>query len=161
MAEDIDNRNYELAYHLNPDIEETGLAGHVQEMEKIMAESGGSVLISREPKKKHLSYPIKKKNYAYFGVVDFSAGPEAIEKINARLKLQNDILRYLIVQKPATGKEIRILGTERPRARMRTHEPSAVGVGREGAEKEKAAIVGEEGKPEQIEKEIEDVLEKI
>lgn len=157
MELSTENRNYELAYHLNPDIEESDLTGRFQELEKIVTENGGSVLISKEPKKKHLSYPLKKKNYAYFGVIDFNAPPESLEKVNARMKLQNNILRYLLTQKSDGKKELRVLGTERPRPRMKTHEPSAVG--RENLEK--PAKTGEETKPEQIEKEIEEVLEKL
>ncbi len=151
--ESIAANNYELAYHLNPEIEEGEVKNQVQELEKVLTENGAAVLISREPKKRPLSYPIRKKNYSYFGVLDFSALPEATEKINSQMKLQNQVLRYLLLKKPGDEKELRTLGMERPRPRMKTHEPTAVG--RETAKPK------EEIKPEQLEKEIEELLGKI
>jgi len=153
--QELVNRNYEFAYHLNSDIEETDVRKNAQELENIMAQNGADVLISREPKRKHLSYPIKHKNYSYFGQIDFSVLPEKIEKINAQMKLQSNVMRYLVTEKP-DEKNLRILGTERPHSRMKTHEATAPGRDEAGTGKPK-----EEIKPEQLEKEIEEVLEKI
>jgi len=149
METEIQNRNYELAYHLNSDIEEADIRKNIQELEDIVGQNSGSILISRDAKRKHLSYPLRHKHYSYFGSIDFSILPEMIEKIVAQMKLQRNVLRYLITEKP-DEKNLRVLGTERPR-RFKTHEPA------EDSEK----IKKEETKPEQIEKEIEDVLEKI
>lgn len=152
-SEGLTFSNYELAYHLNPDIEEGEMKNQVQELEKALTENGATVLISREPKKRPLSYPIRKKSYSYFGVLDFNASPEATEKINSQMKLQNQILRFLVLKKPSQEKGLRTLGLERPRPRMKTHEPTAIS--------REAAKSKEEIKPEQLEKEIEEALERI
>lgn len=152
-SEGLISSNYELAYHLNPEIEESEMKNQVQELEKALTENGATVLISREPKKRPLSYPIRKKNYSYFGVLDFNASPEATEKINSRIKLQNQVLRFLVLKKPPEEKKLRTLGMERPQPRMKTHEPTAVS--------REAAKPKEEIKPEQLEKEIEEALGKI
>ena len=143
-----DNKNYELAYHLTADLEEGAVPAQVVGLEKLVVHSGGTVLLSREPKRKHLSYPIRQKHYAYFGILDFNARPEVIAQLNTQLKLQNQFLRYLVIAKPPSDKELRVLGSERPRPRMKTHEPSA--------QPTVPAV-----KPEQMEKEIAEVLEKI
>ena len=124
MAEDSnDSKTYELAYHLNPDLEEAKVRTHVQELNELVTKSGGSVLTAREPRRIHLSYPVKNKGYAYFGVTDFAAPAETIEKINAQMKLQNGLLRYLLLVKPDI-KDLRILGEHRARPRLvKTHEP--------------------------------------
>jgi ribosomal protein S6 len=152
MDSEAISRNYELTYHLNSDIEEADVRKHVQELEDIVTQNSASVLTSREPKKKHLSYPLKHKHYSYFGWIDFSGSPEVIEKVTAQLKLQSNLMRYMITEKP-NEKGLRVLGTERPRSRIKTHEAGTVG--RDDAKPK------EEVKPEQLEKEIEDVLEKI
>lgn len=154
MEQETNNKNYEFAYHLNPDIEETDIRRNVQELENIMTQNGGTVFISVEPKKKHLSYPLKHKHYSYFGHINFSVGPEKIEKINAQMMLQHNVVRYLLTEMP-NEKNLRLLGAEKQRSRLRTHEASAPG--REDVDGKKK----EEVKPGQIEKEIEDVLEKI
>lgn len=154
MEPDITAKNYELAYHLNPDIEESELGAHVQELQNIITQNSGSILVSKDPKRKHLSYPIKHKHYSHFGIFDFSATPETLEKLNAQLKLQNDILRYILLKKEIEDKDLRILGVER-HPRIKTHEPTAL------SREEMERAGKEEVKPEEMEKEIEEVLEKI
>lgn len=142
---------YELAYHITPDLEEAAAKTRGQELETLLTQSGGAVVTSREPKKIHLSYPLAHKHYAYFGVMDFSASAEAIENINAQMKLQEGILRFMVVKKPQV-KEVRALG-DRSRSRRvhvaPTHKPGTT----------------PEIKPKQeekiIEKELADVLEKL
>ncbi len=145
-------RVYELAYHFIPDLEEAEVAAHLKDLESLVGKQGGSVITSREPKKIHLSYPIDHKYYGFFGVVEFSAQAEAITGLNAALKLQDGILRFLLVVKPTGKKEIRALGDQRNRrSRINvapTHRPST----------EPKAAPTEEKK---IEKELEDVLEKL
>lgn len=152
MAEvNLDAKTYELAYHLNPDLEEAGVKAQVQELNDLIAQSGGSVLISRDPRKSHLSYPIKNKHYAFFGLMDFTALPEVIERVSAQMKLQNSVLRYLLLAKPDI-KELRILGQHRSRPRVRTHEP----ITPIETTKQKPKTKEE---TEQLEKDIEKVIE--
>lgn len=122
METEIQTKTYELAYHIIPDFEEAEVKARSQEINSLVSQNGGSIIADREPRRVHLSYPIKNKNYAYFGIMDFTAEPTIIEKINAQLKLQNGILRYLLLVKPES-KEVRTLGEYRARQRMvKTHE---------------------------------------
>ena len=146
-------KTYELAFHLNPDLEEAEVRVRLQELDGLIAQSGGSTLTSRDPRKSHLSYPIKNKHYAYFGLIDFSALPETIEKVNAQMKLQSGVMRYLLLAKPDI-KELRILGQHRSRPRMmKTHEPAAAETAK------KAPKVKTKGETEQLEQEIEKAIE--
>lgn len=147
-----ESRAYELAYHFTPDLAEAEVAAHLKELESLVGTSGGLVIASREPKKIHLSYPIDHKYYGFFGVVEFNAQAEAITGLNAALKLQNGVLRYLIVAKPSEKKEIRALGDQRNRR-------SRVNV----APTHKAApeVKKEKTEEKEIEKELEGVLGKI
>ncbi len=153
MEAEIINKTYELAYHLNPDVEEAEVGRHTQELQSLITQNSGSILASKEPKQKHLSYPLKQKHYAYFGTFDFSVSPENISKINSEIKLQNNILRYLLIQK--SDKDLRTLGSVRIRSKIKTHQP----VSREGLEQVNKGT--ENIKPEEMEKEIEEVLEKL
>ncbi|MEK7151263.1 MAG: 30S ribosomal protein S6 [Patescibacteria group bacterium] len=144
---DQNNKNYELAYHINPDLEEAEVKMRAQELNELISKSGGSILISRDPRKSHLSYPIKNNNYAYFGTMDFSISPESIEKINSQMKLLGDVLRYLLLSKP-TAKELRILGQHRSKPKIKTHE---------------SIVTVEPQKPKTMEetKQLEEELEKV
>ncbi len=155
MEESTSKNQYELAYHLMPEFDEKELAPKVAEIEKIITQNGGGVLKSQEPKKKHLSYPIKQKNYANFGVMEFEAPPENIESINAQMKMQTDILRYLLIQGYGEGKVLRSLTPSKRRAR-----PAKLG---EVVEPTSQPIRAKEesAKPEEIEKQLEEVLGEI
>lgn len=157
MLDDIETKNYELAYHITPDIEEGEIKAKLDQLQSLITQAGGQVNNSHEPKRKHLSYPLHQKHYSYFGSLDFTASPEFIEKFNSEMKLQNHFLRYLVINKMDSSKGLRVLGTERPKPRMKTHEPTTPN--REDIQK--AGKPKEVVTPGQIEKEIEDVLEKI
>lgn len=153
MEDGNDLKTYELAYHLNPDLEEDAVRVRMKEMIDLITQSNGSILTSAEPRKIHLSYPIKNKQYAYFGVASFKALPEIIEKINAQLKLQDSILRFLLLIKPDTKTGLRVLGEFRARPRLvKTHETTAETSREPVKEKTKEET-------EQLEKEIEKVIE--
>lgn len=46
--------------------------------------------------KKHLAYKIKKHNEGYYIVYQFRNSPDTIKEIERSLKLNKDVLRYLI-----------------------------------------------------------------
>lgn len=45
-----------------------------------------------------LAYPIKHQQKAYYAHFEFSSGPKNISSLDKSLKLNEDILRYLIVK---------------------------------------------------------------
>lgn len=45
-----------------------------------------------------LAYPIKKQNKAYYAHFEFEADPQSISSLDKSLKLEEDILRYLIIR---------------------------------------------------------------
>ncbi|MBI2062739.1 MAG: 30S ribosomal protein S6 [Candidatus Yanofskybacteria bacterium] len=145
---DIQPKTYELAYHLGPDLEEIDIKAQTQELSALVTQAGGSILTSKVPQRVHLSYMIKNKQYANFGILDFSAPTETIEKINSQIKLQGGILRYLLLKKPDEGKELRILGQYRSRPRIKTHEPATAEIAKKPA-KEKT-----EAEKQQLEQEM-------
>ena len=140
---------YELAYHMHPNLEEADVTKGMRDIGSLVTKNGGVVVMSHDPKKIRLSYPIDHQRSAYFGVMDFSAPTEMIAEFNAQLKLQGDIMRFLITVKPE-GKELRMFGDQRTR-KVRTH---AV-IPRPAPEKSTPA------QEQQMEKKLEDVLEKI
>ena len=155
--DDKEIKNYELAFHINPDMEEADIKKHAQDVNDLVTQSGGTILTLQEPKKIHLSYPLKQKNYGYFCTTIFSGEPETIEKINSQIKLHSEILRYLIISLPKTGKEIRTLGS--PRLRTVRVRPTSTSLKTEvGGTSEKPKIEKSEASEKEIEKSIEEVI---
>lgn len=158
MAGETESKIYELGYHLIPDLEGADAKIQAQEFSNLITQNNGSVLFSKEPKHIHLSYPIRRKHYGYFGTFDFTAPPDAIEKIDAQMKLQSNVLRFLLIKKLRGGEGLRILGEHRAeRIKAKPQEPLAQRGGAQTfpEQKEKAR---KEIKTEEIEKEIEKVI---
>lgn len=148
---DTEPKTYELAYHVSSNLEEAQVKTSVEELSNLITNDGGTIVMAREPKRIHLSYPIKKQQYAYFGIFDFKAPAETIEKLGAQMKLHGNILRYLLIKKPLEGKELRTLGEARTRRAKRTYE----------AKKETPATPAEKVENETKTKVMEEELEEV
>ncbi|MBI2068503.1 MAG: 30S ribosomal protein S6 [Candidatus Yanofskybacteria bacterium] len=68
----MEKQNYELAFHLNPNLEESKVQETKQALEKSITGRNGNVLFSREPEKMRLSYQIKHNDNAFFGYIQFT-----------------------------------------------------------------------------------------
>jgi small subunit ribosomal protein S6 len=93
----MEQNTYELAFHLLPNIEESEVASNVEHLKGLIAQFGGTITQVVEAKKTRLSYPIRHHRYAYFGYFHFNAEPAAIAKLNAQMKLEDKVLRYLLL----------------------------------------------------------------
>lgn len=97
MNESEKTKEYEIAYLLSSEISEEKLDLEIAELEKIIKESGGEVVESNMPKKRWLSYEVKKQRQAYFGFIRFKIPTEGVGKIKSVLSLYKKIMRFLIV----------------------------------------------------------------
>lgn len=46
-----------------------------------------------------LSYPIKRQDKAFYALYEFEAEPNVISSLDKKLKLNEDIIRYLLIKK--------------------------------------------------------------
>ena len=46
-----------------------------------------------------LAYPIQKKNEGYYVVVDFKASPQLPKELDRRLKISDNVMRHIIINK--------------------------------------------------------------
>lgn len=95
---DSEQKNYELAYLLNPSLPEEDVLTWSNKLAALIEEARGVIRHSELPKKRQLSYPIKKTTTAYFGWLNFSTLPEEISNVNKRVKAIEQILRHLIIE---------------------------------------------------------------
>lgn len=142
--------NYELGFHLIPELEDEQVRVKAQEIEANITQLGGTILGSHEPRKQRLSYPIEHKRLAYFGVINFKSPTEALEDLENTLKLNDSLLRFLVLKVRENPKVLRSLKESSPRTRIKTHTPPSP-----------QSKPKEEIKPEVMEKQIEDVIGNI
>jgi ribosomal protein S6 len=98
MLEEDFKKEYEISFLLLKD-------GFDGEIEKAVMAEGGEVFYKKPAVSLRLAYPINKQPSAYFGFMYFRASPSAAEKIQRQLKLNPDILRFLIITPPMPVKE--------------------------------------------------------
>ena len=48
---------------------------------------------------KKLAYPIRKKNEGYYAIIEFKANPDFPKELDRRLKISDNIIRHIIVNK--------------------------------------------------------------
>ncbi len=142
--------NYELALHFLPELEEEESAKKFEEIKESVTKLGGAISGSHEPKKQHLSYLINHKKYSFFGVLNFKSPTEAIAQLESQLKLNDSVLRFLVLKVKENAKYLKSLKESSPRTKIKTYTPP------KPDDKPK-----EEIKPEVMEKQIEDVIGNI
>lgn len=89
---------YEVMFIINPTVDE---AGRTEVIDKVKAciEEMGTVKAVDEMGLRKLAYPIEKKLDGYYVVVDFEASPELPKELDRRLKINDRVMRHLIVNK--------------------------------------------------------------
>ena len=97
-----------MAYLLTPDISEDKIESEVSELKDFIAKNGGDVIQANLPEKRRLAYPVKKQNFAYFGVVYFNSDTESLDKIKKALVFYKKVLRHLLLNATAKAKPVNL-----------------------------------------------------
>lgn len=99
-------RKYELTIIVKPDMDATALAAVLEKVKGYIAENHGNVVKTDAWGLRRLGYPIRKYRegqYVHF-LTELEA--TAVARLESRVRLNEDILRHLLViaQAPAPGK---------------------------------------------------------
>lgn len=89
--------NYELTLLIN-DAKKNSLF-IAKEIENIIKEKQGIIGPIKELKKINLAYPIEKNLMADIAIIEFSIIPAQISLIEKEIKLNKNILRYILIKK--------------------------------------------------------------
>ena len=92
--------NYEVMFIIDPTLEDEKKDAAVERVKSVIAAEGevGNVDVWGLRK---LTYPIQKKNEGYYVVIDFKAEPTLPAELDRRLKISEDFMRHIIVNKDA------------------------------------------------------------
>ena len=94
-------KNYELMFIINPTLEEEKKNAVVEKVTEIITNGGGEVSKTDVWGMRKLAYPIEKKEEGYYVVLEFQAAPELPKKLNRRLRISDDVMRHLVINKDA------------------------------------------------------------
>ena len=92
--------NYEVIFIIDPTLEDEKKDAAVERVKNVIAAEGevGNVDVWGLRK---LAYPIQKKNEGYYVVIDFKAEPTLPAELDRRLRISEDFMRHIIVNKDA------------------------------------------------------------
>jgi len=142
--------NYELAFHLNPNLEEAKVKEIKEKIESIITSNKGVISYSKEPEKIRLSYEIKHIGYSFFSYIQFNLSESmALDELNEQLKLNADVIRYLIIKLPS---DLQKKQSMLKQIKMR-----------EGQEKraQAKAVVPKVGENKELDKKLEEIIEQL
>ena len=73
----------------------------VEKVTEIITNGGGEVSKTDVWGMRKLAYPIEKKEEGYYVVLEFQAAPELPKELNRRLRISDDVMRHLVINKDA------------------------------------------------------------
>ena len=91
-------RQYELVYVMNPDAGEEAVNGLHARVEEIVTTRGGQIDKTDNWGRRRLAYEIDRHKEGTYVLELFSGPAELVAELDRRLKVADDILRYLIVR---------------------------------------------------------------
>jgi small subunit ribosomal protein S6 len=89
-------RNYELAYILDPELDEESISTFEERFKGWVVAAGGTIKNVDSWGKRRLAYPVKKHNEGYYYFVQIDMPPQAGIELERDLRLSEQVLRFMI-----------------------------------------------------------------
>ena len=90
-------RTYEALYIINPSLEDDGIQTIVKEVEALVTNQGGAIVRSEIWGRRKMAYTVKKFTDGCFVLLRLTASPEFVQKLEMHFKLNESILRFMVV----------------------------------------------------------------
>jgi len=92
---------YEAMYIVTPELEDEVIKTVIEKFSGIITANGGEIEKVDEWGRKKLAYPIDYKTEGYYVLVNFAAAPELPRELERNFKIDEKILRYMVVRSEA------------------------------------------------------------
>lgn len=96
-------RAYETMYILRPTIEEEAVDQLVTKFADHVTNAGGKVEKAEKRGRKRLAYEVKDFRDGFYVLMNFEAAPESITELERAFKLNDDVIRHVVVRTPGTN----------------------------------------------------------
>jgi small subunit ribosomal protein S6 len=135
---------YDTTFILNPQLEESGLDGRIQEYIDLIGGNGGKLVKESRIGMRRLAYEIANLNQGYYVSLVFDGSPELVNELERRLRLDEGCLRFLtcryqdfsVRRKDAKKKKIKEYPSESAEPRVQEQPTEAPRAGAPGTEAE-------------------------
>lgn len=89
-------RDYELAFILNPEVNEEEVRTIQDRIEQIVATYGGQIVKVNQWGRRRLAYPIERHRDGLYTFIDMILTPETVAEIERMLKVSEIVLRHMV-----------------------------------------------------------------
>lgn len=89
---------YELAVVVNGQLDEEQRLAVLENCKELVGRFGGTITNVEDWGKKKLAYEIQKMDEGYYSFIQFDAESSAIAEIESRMRIMDNVLRYLCVK---------------------------------------------------------------
>lgn len=89
---------YEMMILISPLLEEQAQNNIIDFIKRYIEENQGKTMFVEKWGKRSLQYKIKRFPEAYYNIIYFSIDPKYLGELERRLKLKEEILRYMIIK---------------------------------------------------------------
>lgn len=104
---------YESVFIARQDISAAQVESLVEEFTTIITDLGGSVAGSEYWGLRSLAYRVRKNRKGHYVLLNIECPPEGVQELERRLRLNEDILRYLTIRVDALNEEPSIMMTQK------------------------------------------------
>jgi len=102
-------RLYEVVYILDPALLEDAVTAKLEKFHALATAKGGEVTAIDHWGVRQLAYPVRKLGSGYYVVAQFTAASDALPEFERLLKLDEEVIRYLLVLnegEPTNGQSV-------------------------------------------------------
>ena len=92
---------YEVAVIVKPSLDEEALKAEYDSIKELIERFGGTVEKVDDWGKRRLAYEIQKVNEGFYSFITFSSGSDTPNELEKRMRIKENVLRYLIVSQDA------------------------------------------------------------
>ena len=92
---------YELAVVVNAKIEDDARLATIEKVQRYVTRFGGTITNVDEWGKRKLAYEIQKMREGYYYFISFEAETTAPAEIESRLRIMDNVIRFLVVKQEA------------------------------------------------------------
>ena len=89
-------RDYELAFILNPEVNEEEVRAIQDRIEQIVATYGGQIVKVNQWGRRRLAYPIERHRDGLYTFIDMILTPETVAELERMLKVSEIVLRHMV-----------------------------------------------------------------
>lgn len=91
--------DYELTVLVKASLGDKDLDKEVKSLHTLLEKAGAKIKSKKDPEKKQMTYEIEKSREAYYVFVEMSLPPSEVAGIDQKLKVNDNVIRYLFIRK--------------------------------------------------------------